>query len=371
LANLSLISFEKLNRRKTKQQIRQKIESLKKQKLKVIGITGSYGKTSVKEYLYQILKTKYKVLKTPESFNTLFGIVAVIDYELDDSYDYFICEIGAYEIGEIKEICEVVKPDYSILTGINEQHIERFGSIENTTKAKFELAQYVGEAGISFVNADNERVFQNYKELAPFVKFYGFEHGLLKIKDFYTNNSGSNFRLEIKDHVYELQTKLIGKGNIQNVLAAISLAYELGVSFDQINLTVKNLNPIEHRLELKALENGLTIIDDSYSSNVTGFREAVDLLSEFKDKVKIIATPGIVELGELNVKIHNELGSYAEKVCDKIFLISKTERTQALYDGVKDISKVTFINNLGEMTKLIEIPADTIVLIENDLPDNY
>src|SRR5258708_24016596 len=141
LAIFILKPYEIYNRYKTKNNTREKILSLKN--LKVIGVTGSFGKTSTKEILYQILKTKYKILRTPESFNTVFGIAKVIDLEIDNSYELFICEMAAYKIGEIKEICDMVHPNYGILTGITTQHFERFGSLENTIKAKFELVDAV------------------------------------------------------------------------------------------------------------------------------------------------------------------------------------------------------------------------------------
>jgi len=131
---------------------------LSKNNLKVIGITGSYGKTSTKEFLYQILRQKYKVLKTPGSYNTLFGIYKVINHELDARYDFFICEMGAYKIGEIKELCDCVLPDFAILTGINEQHLERFGKIENTIKAKFEIVETLKDKATAAINHADENV---------------------------------------------------------------------------------------------------------------------------------------------------------------------------------------------------------------------
>jgi len=139
LGLLTLRPGEIINRILVRRKIRRKITQLKETGLQVIGITGSYGKTSVKEFLYQFLSPSYKTLKTPESYNTLFGIHKVIDLELDENYKYFICEMGAYKRGEIKELAETLLPDHGILTGINEQHLERFGCIENTIKAKFEL----------------------------------------------------------------------------------------------------------------------------------------------------------------------------------------------------------------------------------------
>jgi UDP-N-acetylmuramoyl-tripeptide--D-alanyl-D-alanine ligase len=344
LATLSLIPYEKYNRTKTKNNVRKKIREFKKNGLQVVGITGSYGKTSVKEFLYQILRSQYKVLRTPGSYNTVFGISKVVDLELYEGYDFFICEMGAYVIGEIKELCEMVEPDHSILTGINEQHLERFGKIENTVKAKFELAQNTNKNGFALVNGENDLIVQNYSRFRPDAKIYKRE---------------------------SFATTLVGKANLENISAAVSMARLLGVTEENIITVVKNLKSIEHRLEVKMLQNGLTIIDDAYSSNVTGFKEALDVLSSFSDKQKIIATPGIVELGNKNDDMHKQLGAYAETICDKIILVGQSERTRALYNGVTDKSKVMFIDSLQSVFEHIPDMENSLLLIENDLPDNY
>lgn len=371
LGLLTLKPYEILNRKRVKGRTRAKILSLKQRGLKVVGIAGSYGKTSVKEFLYQILKTKYKVLRTPESYNTLFGIWKTVDYELDNHYDFFICEMGAYKIGEIKELCEMVLPDHAILTGINEQHIDRFKKIENTIKAKFEIIDYSDKEGIALLNGNNEHIKDNYAKHRGGCVLYALPTSRYNIKNIRPDKTGSRFTLGLDGNTFEASTGLIGNSNLENILAAASMAYLLRLEPQLIIEAIGRLKPIPHRQELKTWLNGLTVIDDAYSSNATGFKSALDLLESFHDYHKVIATPGIVELGEKTQAIHRELGGLIDSVCDEILLIGKNERTLSIKEGIVNKNKVTFINALNELSEHITNIDNTIALIENDLPDNY
>lgn len=325
VALLVLKPYEYVNRRRVKSLTREKVRQLKKEGLRVIGITGSYGKTSTKEFLYQILKSKYRVLRTPDSYNTVFGIYKVVDLELDGNYDFFICEMGAYKIGEIAELCEMVEPDYGILTGINEQHLERFGSIENTIKAKFELVDFVKDCSKLVLNFGSELVKNNAPEGVV-------AYGLGK----YTHPQD------------------------QNVEGAVKMAKLLGVTQAPQDLRF----PV-HRLSL--IKRGeLTIIDDAYSSNVDGFRAAVAYLKTFSGW-KAIVTPGIAELGQESSKIHQELGKLLEGL-DQVILVGRNERTKNLEIGYG--KKVEHVDRVGEALAKLVNPQAT-VLFENDLPDNY
>ncbi len=326
LAILFLKPYEAWNRNRVKNATREKINLLKQTGLKVIGITGSYGKSSTKEILYQILKTKFRVLRTPESYNTLFGIANVVDLELDKNYDYFICEMGAYKRGEINELCEMVDPDYGMLTGINEQHLERFGSIENTIKAKFELPKYVlSKSGKVVANFGNDLVRENAKGVIGYGQ---------------------------KQYKHPLD---------QNTEGAIVMAKELGVS----EMAVENIQPSEHRLSVTK-RGGLTIIDDAYSSNVDGFKSAINYLKSF-DGWKVIITPGITELGNKTASIHQELGKLLQGV-DQVILVGKNVRTTNLELGFG--GNATYIQSVGEAIEKVK-REKAVVLFENDLPDNY
>lgn len=373
LATLLNKPREIINRRYTRYKIKKKIAALKKSGLKIIGITGSYGKTSTKEFLYQILSKKYKVLRTPESYNTLFGIQKVVDYELYPGYDFFIVEMGAYCRGEIKELCDTVLPDYGILTGINEQHLERFGNIENTIKAKFELIESLPEEKNALINIDSLNIKENYIKFTKHPRFYGFSANDFTVTDVKCNEIGSTFNLVFDGNILAAHTLLVGSTNISNSLAAASLAYLLGMKPAEIARALSNLKPNEHRLELKKLKNNNILIDDAYSSNITGFEEAIKLLSTYKGRTRILVTPGIIELGDISEQIHKNLGTKADSVTDYIYLVGVGSRTKSFSKGVNNQSKIEYLSTIKELFQKIESNeiTNSVILLENDLPDNY
>ena len=360
-----LLPFEKYQKNKIKKATKQKLESFPE--LKIFGITGSYGKTSVKEFLYQILKTEHKVLKTPESYNTPYGIAKVVDLELDDSYEYFICEMGAYRVGDIKEICDMVHPRYGILTGINEQHLETFGSLENTIKGKFELIDSLPKDGFGIVNIDNTRIKNEYKKHNKYdnISTYGLESPIIII-----DNEITSFSLFLDNKSYDAKTKLLGRANIQNIIGAATMAYKLGMKPHAIVKAIENIKQVPHRLEIKLMEN-MTIIDDAYNSNVDGFLNAIETLKIF-EKTKLLVTPGIVDLGTQTFFIHKKLGERLDKI-DYVFLIGKSERTKGLKEGIADKHKIIEVETLYDAwVKIGELKLkDPVILFENDLPDNY
>ncbi len=325
--------YEMINRRLVKTRVRNKIRSLKN--LKVIGITGSYGKTSTKEFLYQILKQKYRVLRTPESYNTVFGIAKVVDLELDKNYDVFICEMGAYKRGEIKELCWMVEPDYGMLTGINEQHLERFGSMENIIKAKNELVDYVlSKKGQVVINSA-------IPPLSSPPKLGGEREGVYYYgKDVYNHPS------------------------LQNIEGAMRMAKILGVT----QKPKLFLQP-DHRLKVIKRGENLTIIDDAYSANVTGFEMAIKFMQKFPG-YKIVVTPGITELGPQTSEIHILLGKLIDQVSDMVVLVGKNERTESLSQSLGQ-SKFEFVDSVGQWRQFVDPHRKTVLLFENDLPDNY
>lgn len=372
LSVVTLKPYEYINRLIVRRFIKNKITRLKSKGLVVIGITGSFGKTTTKEFLYEMLKTEHKVLKTPESYNTLLGIYRVVDLELSDRYEIFICEMGAYHRGEIAELCDVVMPDHGILTGINEQHLERFGSIQNTIKAKFELIEALPEDGFKILNGDNENVLNNYKAYVKVPILYGENSKA----NYYTNvaySSGSlSMDLFIDGHKIPLSSvKVIGRGNLSNILASAVLSGKLGISEANIKKAIAQIKPVPHRLEVKVLPDK-TLIDNAYSSNVEGFKVALELLASYKDRPRIIVTPGIVELGDKTESIHMDLGKLVDDICDFAILVGDSERTRALASSISSakVKKMPSINDLTSMLESLTLD-NPVILIENDLPENY
>ncbi|MEG1186184.1 MAG: UDP-N-acetylmuramoyl-tripeptide--D-alanyl-D-alanine ligase, partial [Eubacterium sp.] len=297
--------------------------------LKVIGITGSYGKTSVKFFLNKLLSAQYNVLMTPESFNTTLGVVRTIRSSLKATHDIFICEMGAKNIGDIKEICDIVHPSYGIITSIGPQHLESFLTIENVTRTKFELADALPENGIAFLNNDNEYIRK--RPVQKSVIRYGIEqldsdYLATKIE---VSDKGSSFHIRVDDQDYRFETRLIGSHNVANIVGAIAAAHTLGVSMTDLIRQVKSLESVPHRLQLIRGNHAL-IIDDAYNSNPSGAKAALDTLATF-DGVKILVTPGMVELGTKQDECNRIFGTQAAAVCNHVVLVGE-KQTKSIYE---------------------------------------
>lgn len=345
--------------------------------LKVIGITGSYGKTSVKYYLSTVLKAKYNVLMTPESYNTPMGVVKTIREQLRPTHEIFVCEMGARHVGDIKEICDIVFPEYAIITSIGEQHLETFKSVDNIVKTKFELYDAVADKDKVFLNGDNKNISE---ALASKGDTRSHTYGLGSDNETYAydikvTNKGTVFSVSCRGEKIEgLQTPLVGEHNVINLTGVISVCRSLGVEAQDIKLFLKKLSSPPHRLQLTRRGN-TAIIDDAYNSNPAGCEAALKTLSLF-DGVKVLITPGMVELGEMQDKCNYEFGRQAAAVCDNIYLVGK-KQTQPIFDGVMQAGfsaeKLIVCESFMEAyNKAMALPGtQKIILIENDLPDNY
>lgn len=354
-----------------------KIKSMKN--LVVIGVTGSYGKTSVKNYLGKLLSGKYNVLITPKNYNTLLGVAKTISENLKATNEVFICEMGADSVGEIEEICKLVEPNHGIITAIGPQHLETFGSIENIIKTKFELADSVKENGIVLLNYDNEYIRNGKKYDNKRVFSYGIDNSNYEYYayDIKSTEKGIEFKMKDKNSVeYSFMTKILGSHNVQNLVGCIGMANNLGVSMKELVGRVKQIEPVPHRQQL--IKNGDTlIIDDAYNSNPSGAKSALKTLSEFEG-CKILITPGMIELGEKQDELNYEFGERAATSCDYIILVG-SKQTKAIYDGVLnrkfDEDKLIVVENLkAAITEAYKIDTNgnkRIILLENDLPDNY
>lgn len=345
-------------------------------RLTVIGITGSYGKTSTKYFLNKLLSTRYNVLMTPGNFNTTLGVVRTVREKLNATHEIFLCEMGARHVGDIKEICDLVCPKYGIISSIGPQHLETFYNMENIINTKFELADAIPDDGKIFLNYGNEYI-KNKKCKKNVVSYGVLVNGVMYLADnISVSAKGSIFTVTGKDgKKQEFRTKLIGRHNVENITGAIAIAVELGIPMEELVYAVKTLEAVPHRLELIKGKNS-TIIDDAYNSNPVGAKMALDTLSCF-DGTKIIITPGMVELGDKQDECNKEFGVNISKVCDYAVLVGK-EQTKALYEGICeakfDKDKVFVANSFDEgMEWIRELKCDKekFVLMENDLPDNY
>lgn len=264
-----------------------------------IGITGSYGKTSTKEFLSQILSQRFKVLKTPANINTDIGVAKVILKNLKKDHQIFVCEMGAYKKGEIKAICKIVNPRIGIITGINEQHLSLFGSLENTMKAKFELIEALPKKGLAIFNGNNKYCLQ----MAQRAKKMGREVKIIKRQKVIS------------------KADLPGKYFLENALLAKAVAQELGIAPTEIAQMAKKLKLPPHTMQIFK-KDGLTLIDDTYNSNPQGVLAALDHLKAYKGK-KILVFQPMIELGKASGRLHEKVGRKAAEICDQIFLTNQ------------------------------------------------
>ncbi|WP_028514007.1 Mur ligase family protein [Ruminococcus flavefaciens] len=343
-----------------------------------VGITGSYGKTSMKFYLDELLNSQYNTLKTPESFNTPMGVTITIRRDLKPTHEYFICEMGARRVHEIKELCGIADPHDGIITSVGPQHLETFGSIENVVNTKFELADHVkAKGGKIYLNGDNELIRRKAPEY-PNAVLYGLQEGNhYRATDISVSDRGTEFTVTAPDgETKRFSMKLLGEHNVQNVLGAIAYAHGTGISLDKLTLPVKRIAAVPHRLQLLDKGGNMTFIDDAYNSNPSGCRAALNVLGLF-DACRILVTPGMVELGAKQEELNFEFGQEAAKACDHIVLVGKNQ-TVPIYNGIKDagydMDNVFVADSLNEALAHVnayQTDKKKIVLLENDLPDNY
>ncbi len=343
----------------------------------VIGITGSYGKTSMKFYLNTLLREHFNVLMTPESYNTPMGIVRTVRERLRSTHEIFLCEMGARHVGDIAEVCEIANPTHGVITSIGPQHLETFFNIENIKKTKFELADYVSGRGKLFLNADNELIMEKageYKDIV-FYQTKGDTKGYIAT-DIQVSNRGTEFNVTSPQGETErFNTRLIGEHNVINLVGAIAVANTLGISLKELRLPLRRIEPVPHRLQL--IERGaVTIIDDAFNSNPIGSKAAVETLRMFSG-IRILITPGMVELGDMEEEYNKRFGKYASSCCDYIILIGE-KHTRPIYNGAvlagfsKD--RIKIFENIEEginYAYTIEDTGHKYILLENDLPDNY
>ncbi len=339
---------------------------LSRKKIITIGITGSYGKTSTKEILSAILSEKFKVIKTPENINTDIGISQFILNNLGNE-DIFIAEMGVHYLGDIDKICEIISPDYSVLTGINESHLERFKNLDNTVREKFNLPQKTKI--FSVLNFDDENIKDNYKNF----NIRGFA-GISK------NNAGNirfldNFKGVKFDYEGEsFRCGLLARHNITLILMCANIARILSMDLDEIKRGVEKIKPIDHRLSpIYNPTSNIWVIDDSYNGNFNGFKSGLEVLQRANGR-KVVLTPGIVELGKKSKLIHNEIGKLYAKNADMVLLI-KNKITSFIIEGMEknDFKNYKVYNSTeeahGDLKNVLK-SGDTIIF-QNDWSDNY
>jgi len=323
-------------------------------KLKIIGIVGSYGKTTMKEAVSTILSQKYRVVKTPENINTPLGIAELILKQVNEKTEVLVVEMGEYQRGDIQQICSLVKPQIGIITGINEAHLERMGSIENTVAAIFEIAHHMNPDGTLVINDDCALIHDNYKK-----------HIVHQQVILYSSAQDQG-----------IKSGLLGRYARGVLQATDVLGQKLGLTFEQICAGALLIKPLPHRLEPIEGARGVLVIDDSYNGNSEGVKEAMYVLSTYRNRRKVYITPGLVESGVATAQVHREIGKELSSVANVVVLI-KNSVTDYIAEGL--LANGFLKENIkwyksteaahADMANIVQ-PND-VVLFQNDWPDNY
>ena len=342
-----------------------------------IGITGSYGKTSVKFILGTILQEKYQTLVTPSSFNTPMGVTRVIREKLTPATQVFVAEMGARHVGDIREMCRLVHPTYGVLTSVGPQHLDTFRTLERIKNTKYELIEALPKDGCAFFPDDGticRELFSRTtveKHLCSLTKSQDAE---VWASDITVSATGSRFILHAGQEQIACETRLLGEHNIQNILLAAMVALRLNLTLHQIANGIGKLQPIEHRLQLIP-SIGLTIIDDAFNSNPRGAEAALKVLGAF-DARRIIITPGMVELGAEEEQFNRDFGRKMASNVDIAILVGK-KHTQPIAEGLleagfgqENLHAVASLDEAASLLRQIAKPGD-VAMFENDLPDHY
>ncbi len=343
-----------------------------------IGITGSYGKTSVKFILGTILQEKFQVLVTPSSFNTPMGVTRIIREKLMPAHQIFVAEMGARHVGDIKEMCRLVHPHHGVLTSVGPQHLDTFHSIDRIKSTKYELMDAIPDGGCCFFPDDKaicRELFDKTRKEKRLCSIHpGADDADVWATDIHVSPAGSSFVLHTMNDEITCQTRLLGEHNIQNIILAATVGLRLGMTLKQIARGISRITPVEHRLQLIP-STGVTIIDDAFNSNPKGAQAALRVLREFEGR-RIIITPGMVELGDGEDDFNHEFGLMMADCVDVAILVGK-KHTSPIARGLKEAGfpkeNLYVVSTLDEATAILRQighPGD-VALFENDLPDNY
>lgn len=363
-----------------KKQARNKLASMPH--LKVVAITGSYGKTSTKFVIDAFLKERMSVCVTPGSYNTPMGICKVINNDLEATHQVLILEMGARYEGNIKELCDIARPDISVVTNVGLAHLETFGSQEAVAREKATLARELKPGGTLILNGGDpivRKMGDNRTDIKRVIT--GEDSGQIWADQQTVNRKGTSFTLHIREDGSEtttpVNTPLLGDHNIQNMVQAAAVARLFDIRPETIAVAASRMEPVEHRLELKQ-QGDLTVIDDAFNSNPVGAKNAVEILASFQTGNRIIITPGMIELGDLEEEKNREFGKQIGASGIELAILVGKERTKPIYEGIMEVKSgskpelkvVSTLFDANEELQKYARPGD-VVLYENDLPDSY
>jgi UDP-N-acetylmuramoyl-tripeptide--D-alanyl-D-alanine ligase len=385
--NLVLTPVEALVRRRFIQQARHVLAEVRPT---VIGVTGSYGKTTTKVFLTDILNGRFKAYATPKSYNTMMGVCLAINNDMKNDYsiDYFIVEMGAYVRGEIERICDLTPPRIGVMVEVGPQHLERFGTLDNTAAAKYELIKALPPDGIGVFNWDNPYIREMYERGYPATRLAVSktiapdsvtEDGPRFVaSDIRETLDGLEFTVTDRQ-THERQTfrtNILGQHNITNILLATAVAIHEGMTLRDVALRVRQLQPAESRLVRQTTLEGITIINDAYSANPDGIIGALQVLGLHTTGKRLLITPGMVELGDRMAIENHKLGQLAAQHATDVILVGE-KQAAPIRAGLRAAGfqpdRLHVVPTLAEAVDWYKhhLRAGDTVLFLNDLPDTY
>jgi len=353
----------------------------------VVAVVGSYGKTSTKHILAQLLQPHVHTLPTRKSFNTLMGVTRVINEDLRPEHRVFIVEMDAYAQGEIAAMSDLVHPRLAIITAIGPQHMERFGTIDGIAAAMFEVAAALPADGTLILFTGDapgaalaERARADRRRVLTFALAGDGESAAADViaSSITIDEQGATFRWcwDAEGLDRTVRIPLLGRHQVANVSAALAAVVTLGYPIDDAVNTAASLEQVEHRLELMTTSGPLTVIDDSYNANPVGVHNGLEVLAAMRGHHTFLITPGLVELGSVEEEENRRYGEHAAKVCDHVIVMS-AKTSAALCDGLRaggmSEDRIHVVDTLDDATRLLQslsVPGD-VVLFANDLPDTY
>lgn len=344
----------------------------------IVGITGSYGKSSSKAMLAHILQFKAPTLAASGSINTLMGVTRHIREHLVPGHRFMIVEMGAFQVGSIQRLCQLTPPSAGLVTAVGDMHLERFGSAETIVRAKKELAQAIPWRGVLVVNADSPGALQIARE-ADHTRalLYGESSGErldTRLSDIQFTPKGTSFALKTKERTYQCFTPLLGRPIVLNIAGVFTMATALGVDPDVAVAAIRTLKPVANRLEVVD-ERGITWIRDAYNSNQVGFRAALEVATALPATRRFLVTPGVIELGADQADVNRALSRDAAAACDTTLIVGATNR-EAFAAGHRDAGRDSRLIPVAGRTEAFRWLTETLqpgdlVILENDLPDLY
>ena len=347
-----------------------------------VGITGSYGKTTTKFCVGAVLETDRPTLVTPDSYNSFLGVIRTINEHLEWRHRAFVVEMGMFRRGDIAELCELVHPKIGVITAIGPMHLERLGSIEQIAAAKGELLDALPADGHFVTNADDPRCLELAARATVSVTLFGIDESDAQVlaRDIRLADGRTEFNLQLDgpdSPPLPVSAGLLGRHNVSNLLAAAAVGHVLGIEPARIAEGLAKVQAPPHRLQpIHNRRAGIVVIDDAYNSNPDGAAAALEVLREHPAKRRLLVTPGMVELGELEAELNLRFGEQAGAVCDIAILVGQL-RTAPIREGLAaagmDSESIHVVRDIAEATTLLGTVtrAGDVVLFENDLPDTY